>query len=76
MNYIQINFNDIIKIKIIKGKLIPKIPKGYRRSIKPGILIVKFKFETNFDNENCITQAHLIFDFKWMRNIFKKFFNI
>ncbi len=76
LNHIRMQFDEVVKIKVLKGKLIPKIPKGYRRSEKPGLLIIYFKFETDFDNVNCITQAHLTFSFKWMRTIFKKYFNI
>ncbi len=74
--HIQKKYSNVIEIKNIKGILNPKIPKGYHRAENPGILSIRFKFETNFDNESCITQAHLIFDFKWMRNIFKKYFSI
>ena len=71
---IQLNFNNIIKIKNLKGFIIPKIPKGYHRAEKTGIIEISFKFETNFDNNQYVTHSLLTFEFNWMRKIFKTYF--
>lgn len=76
LTYIQENFNNIIKIKNLKGFIIPKIPKGYHRVERTGIIEISFKFETNFDNNQCVTHSFLTFDFNWMRKIFKTYFKL
>ena len=76
LSYIQFNYNDIIKITNLKGFVLPKIPKGYHRVEKTGIIEIRFKFETNFDNNQCVTHSLLTFDFSWMRKIFKPYFNL
>ncbi len=76
LTYIQFNYNDIIKITNLKGFVLPKIPKGYHRVEKTGIIEIRFKFETNFDNNQCVTHSLLTFDFSWMRKIFKPYFNL
>ncbi|TFG11344.1 MAG: hypothetical protein EU535_07345 [Promethearchaeota archaeon] len=74
--YIQTNYDDIIKIENIKGNIIPKIPEGYHRIEKTGVVEIRFNFETNFDNCQKVSHSYLYFDFNWMRKLFKKFFNI
>jgi hypothetical protein len=53
---------------------------SYHKDNEPTLLklinYLRKKGFTNFDDQNRITQAYLLFDFKWMRGIFKKYFNI
>ncbi|MFX1575392.1 MAG: hypothetical protein ACFFB0_21875 [Promethearchaeota archaeon] len=76
LTFIQLNYNDIIDITNLKGFVLPKIPKGYHRVEKTGIIEIHFKFETNFDNNQCVTHSLLTFDFSWMRKIFRPYFNL
>lgn len=76
LGYIQFHYNDIIEIKNLRGQIIPKIPTGYHRASQTGIIEIKFKFETNFDNNHRVTHSLLKFDFNWMRKIFKNYFNL
>ena len=76
LGYIQFHYNDIIEIKNLRGQIIPKIPTGYHRASQTGIIEIKFKFETNFDNSHRVTHSLLKFDFNWMRKIFKNYFNL
>ena len=72
--YIQNNFHKIIKIINIDGKIYPEIPTAYHLSEATGIIKINFNFTTNFDNLNCGTISHMIFDFRWMKKIFREFF--
>ncbi len=76
LTYIQDNYYDVININNLTGILKPKVPKGYRRADKTGILEIGLGFETNFDNNQYTTHSLLIFDFNWMRKIFKNYFKL
>lgn len=74
LSYIQTNYSEIIEINNEIGNLIPEIPRGYHLLDKTGIIIMELNFLTNFNQSNCGVKSELIFDFKWMRNIFSKYF--
>ncbi|MFX1296284.1 MAG: hypothetical protein ACFFD2_15715 [Promethearchaeota archaeon] len=71
--YIQENFNKVIQIRNKKGVILPEIPNAYHQAEKTGMLFIRFKFRTNFNNQNPGIKSLLIFNFKWMSKIFKKF---
>jgi len=72
--YIRENYNEIIKIENLRGKFIPKIPKGFQHLEKPSIFLIRLKFETNFDNNYYVSKAFITLDFNWMSEIFSKYF--
>ncbi len=76
LRYIQQYYDNVISIKDIRGQIIPKIPKGYHRIERTGIIEIRFKFEANFDNNQRVTHSLLNINTNWMRKVFKNYFNI
>lgn len=72
--YFQENFKNIIKIENKRGVFIPKSPKSIKFIDKPGLALIKLKFETTFDNKNYISHAFMTLDISWMKKIFDKYF--
>jgi len=74
LQYIRNNYEDVIEIESEVGLLNPEIPEGYYLSDATSILQINLKFLTNFDNLNCGIKSNLIFNFKWMKSLFQKYF--
>lgn len=72
--YIRENYNEIIQIENLRGKFIPKIPKGFQHLENPSIFLIQLKFETNFDYNNYISKSFINLDFNWMSENFRKYF--
>lgn len=72
LTYIQENYSKVIKIENLDGNITPKIPEAYHIAEKTGVLVIKFKFSSRFDQNNLRSHSYLIFKFNWMRRIFKK----
>ena len=70
--YIQENHNTIIEINNIKGYITLSKLEGVYTSQKDGIVNkISMYFETSLDNENFATKSNILFNFKWMRSIFR-----
>lgn len=73
LTYIQENHNSIIKIENIKGYITLSKLEGVYTSQKNGMVNkISMLFETSLDNDNFATKSNIIFNFKWMRSIFRK----
>ena len=71
--YIQENHNTIIEINNIKGYITLSKLEGVYTSQKDGIVNkISMYFETSLDNDNFATKSNILFNFKWMRSIFRK----
>jgi len=75
LEYIKINYKDVIKIENINGHITPKAPRGIYEVQPTGLekKIIELNFETSYDDRNVATQSNIIFNFNWMRKIFKNY---
>ena len=74
LEYIRQNYDNVIDIVNEVGILNLEIPHCYYLSNNTGISVIELRFHTNFDTLNCGVKSNLIFNFKWMKKIFRDYF--